>query len=379
MKVGTLSLNINTDDLNYGAILHSWAFQQQLKKFEEVEKAEIIDYIPIGLENFKKNAPVTSFMKMKRWRSAVKTFISRPQYMKRLKAFEDFTKNELDVSECKYTQKSLESSEIGYDCLICESDVIWSPRVFGGRFDRSFFLDLENMRDKKKIIYAASMANGMKKSQTEEFRKLVKAPDHISCRESYAVNFVNKNTDRKAVQVVDPVLLLDAKEYDCICAPRVIDEPYLLLYIPLDYNNKYQVAAEKYAKKHGLKVVEISYYVWYGLKHKVISSASVQEFLSLIKYADTVFTNSFHAVCFSLLFKKDFYAFERTTGKKTEDICRWTGLEERYMNVDNFSEKPPVDFEKAWEKIDEKKMSSLRWLSQSLGSRKYSEDNKKND
>ena len=52
MKVGTLSLNINTDDLNYGAMLHSWAFQQVLKQQECVQSTEIIDYTTKILEGF---------------------------------------------------------------------------------------------------------------------------------------------------------------------------------------------------------------------------------------------------------------------------------------------------------------------------------------
>lgn len=37
MKVGTISLNINAPDFNYGAMLHSWAFQQFLKKLDCVD------------------------------------------------------------------------------------------------------------------------------------------------------------------------------------------------------------------------------------------------------------------------------------------------------------------------------------------------------
>ena len=44
MFIGTLSLNINTHDLNYGAMLHSWAFQQFLIKKYAV-RTEVIDYI----------------------------------------------------------------------------------------------------------------------------------------------------------------------------------------------------------------------------------------------------------------------------------------------------------------------------------------------
>ena len=45
MKIGTLSVNINTPDYNYGALLQSYAFIEYLKKLDFVEHAEVIDYI----------------------------------------------------------------------------------------------------------------------------------------------------------------------------------------------------------------------------------------------------------------------------------------------------------------------------------------------
>lgn len=367
MKVGTLSLNINTDDLNYGAILHSWAFQKVLLSLEGVDTAEVIDYVPVSLESFQRFSPVLSYLRLKRWKSAGKAILSRRQYLKRLNEFERFRKEKMIVSSERYTQSSLEQASIEYDCLICESDVIWSPHFFGGYFDKTFFLDMENMRDKKKIIYAASMANGMNNNQAEQFRRLILAPDNISCRERYAVQFVNEYTERHATHVVDPVLLLDAKDYELVCAPRLVKEPYILVYVPLDYDRRYQKTAKKYAKKYGLKVVEISYYVWHGVDHKVMAAASVEEFISLIRYADIVFTNSFHAVCFSLVFNKEFYAFSRKTGKKTEDICDWTGLLDRYMDIGNFSERKPICYDEVNAKVKEKQKQSFVWLKDAIG------------
>ena len=42
--IGTISINFNAPDFNYGAILHSWAFQQYLIKSGLAEKTEIIDF-----------------------------------------------------------------------------------------------------------------------------------------------------------------------------------------------------------------------------------------------------------------------------------------------------------------------------------------------
>ena len=51
MKVGTLSLNINAPDFNYGAMLHTWATQQYLLKKEGIE-TEVIDYTMPKIEGW---------------------------------------------------------------------------------------------------------------------------------------------------------------------------------------------------------------------------------------------------------------------------------------------------------------------------------------
>jgi hypothetical protein len=369
MNIGTLSLNINTDDLNYGAILHSWAFQQFLMRMDNVENTEVIDYIPKNLNDFNGNHPVTSYLKMHRWTSAVKIALSHSSYKKRLALFHQFRDNEMKVSKKKYTRKSIENAKLPYDCLICESDVIWSPGFFHGDFDETFFLALDSMKDKKKIIYSASMANAeFNDNEKKMFRKLVKSPDSISCRETYAVDFVNKNTDRTAVHVIDPVLLLEGRDYNKICSKRLIKEPYLLLYVPINYDGRYQKAAEKYAKEHGLKVVELSYYVWHELSHKVIASAGVGDFISLIRYADVVLTNSFHAACFSMLYNVQFYGFSRKTGRKLEDLCRLFDIMPHYLDVDSFRECADIDYSKVNARMSELRNKSASWLKNALNS-----------
>ena len=51
----------------------------------------------------------------------------------------------MQTSKIKYVQSKLETAKLNYDCVICESDVIWSPGFSGGHFDKSFFLALESM------------------------------------------------------------------------------------------------------------------------------------------------------------------------------------------------------------------------------------------
>ena len=364
MKIGTLSLNINTDDLNYGAMLHSWAFLEYLKKRQLADNVEVIDYTTQQLENFQKNSPVCSYIRMHRWRSALKLLISVQKYKNRQKKFENFIKTYMHVSKESYTQATLEKTKLEYDCLICESDVIWSPRFYdNGKFDATFFCALGNMTDKRKIIYAASTANAnFNKEELDVFRKLIQFPDYVSCRERYGTEIIKLCGRQDVETVIDPVLLLEKQDYEKIIAERMVRDPYLLIYIPLNYDRRYQSKARNYAKKHNLKIVEISYYTFHSISHEVIADAGIEEFLSLIKYAEAVFTNSFHAVCFCCLFHKEFYAFSRKTGRKTEDLCKRLGLNENYVSIDDFHERERIDFDKVDTYLRNERKRSEEWL-----------------
>lgn len=87
--------------------------------------------------------------------------------------------------------------------------------------------------------------------------------------------------------------------------------------------------------------------------------------MSLIQNAEVVFSNSFHAVCFSVIFKRDFYVFNRKTGQKMKDICCRLGLENRFVDG-SFSEQEPIDYESVYQRLDELVVSSVEFIEKNL-------------
>lgn len=347
MKVGTISLNINAPDFNYGAILHSWAFQKYLKTLDIVTSTEIVDYTMPKLEGQNLQYPFIEDLKGMHIRKCLHDLKVWKLYQSRYYKFQSFIKAEMQISKTKYVQKTLESAELNYDCIICESDVIWSPGFSGGHFDRTFFLALKSMSNMKRIAYAPSMADGdLTKIQEDELKKLLVYPQYISCRESYEKNILEKYTNKHVTHVMDPVFLMDKEDYNSICEKKMINREYILLYLPVDDNAALRKHALEYARLHDLKILEICT----NLKSyevddiTCIGDASIGEFLSAIKYAEMVFTNSFHAICFSIIFNTQFYAFSRAYAGKVKDICATFDLQERYFADDFFCERKPIDY-----------------------------------
>ncbi len=348
MRIGTLSININAPDFNYGAILHSWAFQQWLKKQPFVETCEIIDYTTPSVEYFDRRHPMFSSLKDMRPKKALAYFGCSEPYFKRLEKFDRFIKENMKVTDTRYTQSSLNSAVLPYDAVVCESDIIWSPELANGHFDRSFFMALDSMRSLKRIAYAPSLVyDSLNEEQGNELRALLESVEHISCREKYVADIVSKYTNREVTHVVDPVLLLDPSDYDGITGNRLTEDPYVLIYMPVNNNIKMTEAATKYAASRGLKVVELTTKLKASPDSDVISltHAGMEDFLSAIRYADTVFTNSFHAICFSLLFRREFYVFSREYNGKLTDLCGLFGLPGRFFKNDDLSVSDPIDYD----------------------------------
>lgn len=126
------------------------------------------------------------------------------------------------------------------------------------------------------------------------------------------VPYVTEHTNVPVKKVVDPTLLLTSSDYDKIAKERLEQGKYLLLYARR-YNPKMEAYAEKIATENGWKIVEISLRATNAEKpnRRMFYEAGVEEFLSLVKYAECVITNSFHGMIFAVQYCRPFYVFSR--------------------------------------------------------------------
>ena len=108
--------------------------------------------------------------------------------------------------------------------------------------------------------------------------------------------------------VLDPTLLLTNNIWEQIFPiNKVLNERYILYYRLLRNSfNERQVT--DFAKKSGCKLLILEGRPRPSMEKDTISSANPIEFISLIKYADFIFTSSYHGMVFSLIFHKQFLA-----------------------------------------------------------------------
>ena len=338
MKVGIISINAHTKVLNFASPLHSYAFQQflQMNGIATV----IIDYKPNYYGQFNPRHPYFYYrkhpVKNKKKQKAIehkwlKLFLAR---QKRFDKFQHFIDRYYVTTDKCYNHKLLDTEDLGLDCYICATDVIWKCNKNAG-FDRGFFLACDSMKGKYKIAYAASRGPVVEldKEKQQLFLEYISEFQHISVREESLGNYIESISDIKVTHVLDPVLLHEKEFYEPIIKRPGRKKGYVLLYVVMESAIPLIELAVAFAEKNGLEVIELSENmadakIPAGTHHKVVYDIGIEEWLGYMDEAEYIFTNSFHATCFSILFHKQFFVGKRN-GDKILSVMEMFGLSGR--------------------------------------------------
>ncbi|WP_338037042.1 polysaccharide pyruvyl transferase family protein [Metabacillus dongyingensis] len=229
------------------------------------------------------------------------------------------------------------------DAYICGSDQIWNCLHLNGK-DPAFYLDFAP-NNKIKFSYAASFATD---SIPDKYKSYIKSRievfDGIGIREKSGVEIVKKMGIKNAVNVVDPVFLLNEEDWNKVGIKEIQDK-YILIY---DFDNSKLIKkiAKQISEERGYKIYSINQSrLKYADKYFVFEGPEM--FVSLIKNAQYVISNSFHAAVFSIIYEKDFVIVNRKEDINTRmrDLLEDLNLNERLVG-ETFS------LNKLLEKID---------------------------
>lgn len=380
-KIGITTLYYNS--LNFGGVLQSYALCEALRQqgydAEQIlvqrvntnvpRKPAWYEYFNVA-KVFRRIKRVISAKREEKINATLHSVVAR-----RRNAFESFY--ELVPHSEIYLQTELEKCLEKYDVFITGSDQVWSC----GELDSPYFLGFVPS-EKKKIAYAASLGKtSVDKRLQEVFESELNKFDAISVREQDAVNLLKPYVDKEIAWCLDPTLLLSKKDWEQIASARKIDEPYMLCYF-LGDDKAHRKIANTYAKKYGLKIVTFPHYP--ANYHRAdknfgnfsLTDASPQDFLALIKNANIIFTDSFHASVFSWHFQKEFFTFGRKKHKgmagRLYSLMNLLDLRGRFISeIDKniflrIENEPKINYLKECENYQLMKQMSLRFLKECL-------------
>ena len=158
----------------------------------------------------------------------------------------------------------------------------------------------------KRISVAASFGrNDIPKEHYLHIQKQIKNMTHVSVREKTAAELVYSMTGKKVDVLIDPTLMINTEEWEGILVKpeETVPEKYILLYFLGGISEAVNKHVSCIAEKFNLKIVD--------LMNSDLNSNGPAEFLYLIKNANIIMTDSFHACVFSFLFNRPFLVFNR--------------------------------------------------------------------
>lgn len=205
--------------------------------------------------------------------------------------------------------------------VIVGSDQVWR-RDYAMNFGYNYFLDFVPS-SVKKMSYAASLGLSewqYNRQETEQIKKLLLRYVGVSVRESEAMRLLKDNTEIIARQDVDPTLLLDCYDYSVITSHRLINEDYVFVYW---LGKKEKIIQKiKNMEKIGKRVIAV-------FLQDEKEQMSVEDWLSYIKYASFIVTDSFHGCVFSIIFKRQFEVLVNDSGGNGRiiSICEMLGID----------------------------------------------------
>lgn len=301
--------------------------------------------------------------------------------------------NDTPHSSVSYTREMIFKKPPPYDVFLVGSDQVWNYRF---NQDLDVFL-LSFLEDRTCCLsYATSI--GMKRVPFRYRHKYKQALGNfgaVSLRESDGCRIISDLLCKDVEHVLDPTMLLTVDDWSKEARASEISGSYILLYtvrVPgrILPTAKYYLTGRRSLRNIIAKALELSRRMSmpvvsvsqrYGsdaalFPSEVIdkSDAGPREFLSLMRDAAFVLTNSFHGSAFSINFGRNFMSFSdpecpmRSMKTRLESLLGMFDLSNRLVSTDfPISAWPSdVDYTKVHVLLDEKREESLKWLTDSL-------------
>lgn len=367
MRIGILTYHRAE---NYGALLQAYALKTYLQRrgFE----VSYVDYWPKYHSDYFSIFPLQSFNKAN-VKGKISIFVrfllwGIPRYIRKHR-LQKFMHEHLGLP--KYPKIIGNDSETEYyEVVVYGSDQIWRKQNLGGVGFDSWYFGMGNVQSKRKVVYAGSMgAVRFESAEKSYVLQNLKNFDVISVREKDLQDFLSTN-GIKSQLVCDPVFLLTREMWQEVASPCSIKKKYILFYNLLNSRESVDFT-NSLAQETGFPVVEINKVltISHFLNGRYVSCASVKRFLSLVRDAEYVVSNSFHGVAFSILFQKQFYAVGM--GQKANRVLTLLnnlGIKDRYYMhpISSLNDRRTINYEEVNRELRKLVNKSKQYLHSSV-------------
>ena len=368
---------------NFGALMQAYGLRQWL--IEQGHDAEFVNYHPRYVEE---GGDFSGIFNPARFKVNLKIAYLRAATLQRRLVgnkrqsalFADFHRDVLGVTgprleKFENVEHFLQSPEGQFDLLICGSDQIWNPSPQFG-LDPVYFLAFSEAVKSKRVAYAPSFGKGsLDPAFDGEIGRYLAHIDGLSVREQSGVDIVERITERKAVRVPDPTILLG--DFSALLAKaEPVREGHVFCYA-LRTGEVIRDVAERISAEIRAPVIS-PYNVhrrWREIGETVYPSPA--GWVAMIKSAAFVVTNSFHGTVLSVLLQKPFVVVGLPGAKgglneRARNLLDQLGLLDRFLGSGAEGDvkrvmQQPIDWESVRARLVGIQSEGRQYLLENLG------------
>ena len=298
-------------------------------------------------------------------------------------AYDRFLKSYFNVPERVLNRDELAGFVENSDAVVVGSDQLWTPHdILIGYHTLNFV-----PKGVKRVSYATSF--GVKELPTTHIKRKAKdflsKMDEISVREIQGKKIIeNLGVVKKVNVVVDPTMLLTQEEWSMIIpSTRIVKEKYIFCYF-LGNNPEHRKFANRIKEQFGLSIVALQHMDEYVVgdrefADKVLYDIDPGQYVSLIRDAELILTDSFHGSVFSVLYHKNFFVMNRhkdgevrSTNSRIDTFCKLLNLEKRHLtgNLMAYPEDrilQDINYDSVDKRLYDSRNDSIAFLKNALG------------
>ena len=245
-----------------------------------------------------------------------------------------------------------------FDLFLSGSDQIWNYKIQNQRLDDYFLTFAE---DKKKNSISASFGvERIPESKQDYYRKNLASFANISVREEVGARIVKGLIGRECPVLIDPVFMLSQKEWINVENKPNVDTatPYILKYFLGNSND----LIDSWANAQGYAIYDLM-----DKHNSKLYSSGPGEFISLIRNASLICSDSFHCIAFAIIFSKPFIVYERQgsekyMGSRIESLLKKFNFENRMDNVLKPDDYLQCSFQYVKTRMEEEQNSFMDYL-----------------
>ena len=335
-KVDFLIVNFWDTYFNYGALLTAYSMQELVQSYGFTTK-----HLDVG-QRTNKECFKNSFM-------------------------EDFTKNYLNVTNKLNYNKANELSK-NVKGVILGSDQILRCKYINYNLHK-YLLNWVDINTKKIAISASFGVNkdeflsfgNFSQDIKETMLNALNSFDYLSCRESSGKDIYRDVFGLNSDWIFDPVFLIDKEYFNKILERATVDCSNKIVSYVLDMNDEYNDLYKYLSKKENLEIANIDN-----------KKLKVEDWLKSIKDCKYLITDSFHGVCFALIFNKPFICIKNKNrgNARFETIIKYFNIQKNFVNsvneIYNNNNFMSIDFLTINKKIEEKREADLQIIKKVL-------------